>query len=157
MEHVPDDDSDDVQDQDGAYLSEEGYIAAEPKDADGRQQEYQRDEYRSEHGCKYTKKPAVVCRLSIWYRILEFSEFLDHVVTSCYVMPGNGEVLQVAGGYAEAARAMSRALASAASEEPDGAPAEAGASAQTLAARQKKLSYKEQRELDALPDRIAAL
>ena len=84
-------------------------------------------------------------------------EFLDHVVTSCYVMPGNGEVLQVAGGYAEAARAMSRALASAAPEEPDGAPAEAGACAQTSAARQKKLSYKEQRELDALPDRIAAL
>ena len=52
---------------------------------------------------------------------------------------------------------MSRALASSAPEEPDDAPAEAGASAQTSAARQKKLSYKEQRELDALPDRIAAL
>ena len=84
-------------------------------------------------------------------------EFLDHVVTSCYVVPGNGEILQVAGGYAEASRAMSRALASSVPEEPDDAPAEAGASAQTSAARQKKLSYKEQRELDALPDRIAAL
>ena len=33
-------------------------------------------------------------------------EFLDHVVTSCYVMPGDGEVIQVAGGFAEASRAM---------------------------------------------------
>ena len=86
-------------------------------------------------------------------------EFLDHVVTSCYVMPGNGEVLQVAGGYSEAARAMSRALASAAQAGPEGHIAAGGDSdtAQASAERQKKLSYKEQRELDALPDRIAAL
>ena len=83
-------------------------------------------------------------------------EFLDHVVTSCFVMPGNGEVLQVAGGYTEASRAMAKALASA--EQP-AAPSAAAADAPPLpqAARQKKLSYKEQRELAALPDRIAAL
>ena len=79
-------------------------------------------------------------------------EFLDHVVTSCYVMPGDGEVVQVAGGYAEASRAMAKMLAAA------GQPAEQAPSApQPPAARPKKLSYKEQRELDALPDRIAAL
>ena len=84
-------------------------------------------------------------------------EFLDHVVTSCYVMPGNGEVLQVAGGYAEASRAMSKALASAEPKEADGALAEADGFSRQPEARHKKLSYKEQRELDALPDRIAAL
>ena len=82
-------------------------------------------------------------------------EFLDHVVTSCFVMPGNGEVLQVAGGYAEASRAMAKALASA---EQSAAPSAAAADTpppQTT--RQKKLSYKEQRELAALPDKIASL
>ena len=79
-------------------------------------------------------------------------EFLDHVVTSCYVMPGDGDVVQVAGGYAEASRAMAKMLAAA------GQPAEQAPSApQPPASRPKKLSYKEQRELDALPDRIAAL
>ena len=82
-------------------------------------------------------------------------EFLDHVVTSCFVMPGNGEVLQVAGGYAEASRAMAKALASA---EQSAAPLSSAADAPPpQAVRQKKLSYKEQRELAALPDRIAAL
>ena len=84
-------------------------------------------------------------------------EFLDHVVTSCYVMAGNGEVLQVAGGYAEASRAMSRALASAAQGESKEPFVAVGDTVQPSVSRQKKLSYKEQRELDALPDRIAAL
>jgi ATP-binding cassette subfamily F protein uup len=79
-------------------------------------------------------------------------EFLDHVVTSCYVMPGNGEVLQVAGGYAEASRAMAKALAAATPEEPS-----CGKPAQPQPPRKDKLSYKEQRELAALPDKIAAL
>ena len=79
-------------------------------------------------------------------------EFLDHVVTSCYVMPGDGEVLQVAGGYAEASRAMAKALAAAAPEEPS-----CEKPAQPQAPRKDKLSYKEQRELAALPEKIAAL
>jgi len=83
-------------------------------------------------------------------------EFLDHVVTSCFVMPGDGEVLQVAGGYAEASRAMAKALASASPGEAAAAPASAGGPGQQPT-RQKKLSYREQRELAALPDKIAAL
>ena len=78
-------------------------------------------------------------------------EFLDHVVTSCYVMPGGGEVLHVAGGYAEAARAMERRprpTAEAARRPPAPAP---------VAPARKKLSFGERRELDALPGRIAAL
>ena len=84
-------------------------------------------------------------------------EFLDHVVTSCYVMPGDGEVLHVAGGYAEAARAMAR-VRSASSPEGAAAPQCANEdSARTQAPRQKKLSYHDQRELAALTDRISAL
>ncbi len=79
-------------------------------------------------------------------------EFLDHVVTSCYVMPGDGKVLQVAGGYAEASRAMAKALAAAAPEEPS-----CEKPAQPQAPRKGKLSYKEQRELAALPEKIATL
>ena len=81
-------------------------------------------------------------------------EFLDHVVTSCYVMPGDGEVLQVAGGYAEAARAMARHLQGAQRHTED-EPVRPEKAAQTGA--RKKLSYNEQRELAALPERIAAL
>ena len=84
-------------------------------------------------------------------------EFLDHVVTSCYVMPGNGEILHVAGGYAEASRAMSRALASAPQGEIDEPPAADDDATRPSESRQRKLSYREQRELDALPGRIAAL
>ena len=84
-------------------------------------------------------------------------EFLDHVVTSCYVMPGNGEVLQVAGGYAEASRAMSKALASAEPKEADGALAEADGFSRQPEARHKKLSYKEQRELETLEKDIETL
>ena len=81
-------------------------------------------------------------------------EFLDHVVTSCYAMPGDGEVLQVAGGYAEAARAMARHAQVA--QRPAGAgPSRPEKTVQPETRR--KLSYNEQRELAALPERIAAL
>ena len=51
---------------------------------------------------------------------------------------------------------MAKAIAAV---EPTAAPSSAAADAPTppQATRQKKLSYKEQRELAALPDRIAAL
>ena len=83
-------------------------------------------------------------------------EFLDHVVTSCYVMPGNGEVVQIAGGYAEAARAMSKIRSATPPDAIDASPC-ANEDSPTPAPRQKKLSYKEQRELESLTDRIAAL
>ena len=82
-------------------------------------------------------------------------EFLDHVVTSCYVMPGDGEVIQVAGGFAEASRAMAAHGAGAAARGADAAPPPRPADPPPPARR--KLSYGEQRELAALPERIAAL
>ena len=85
--------------------------------------------------------------------------FLDNVVTSTYVLAGDGEVRTCAGGYAEAARllqqvkdaAAAREKAAAAAAQPVAAPVAAATSAP------RKLSYKEKRELDELPDRIAAL
>ncbi len=92
--------------------------------------------------------------------------FIDHVVTSTLVCNGDGSVEEFVGGYddwlrqrraAETARqAAARPAAGKAAAGPAGAaagqagPAPAGPKA-------KKLSYKEQRELDALPERIAGL
>lgn len=82
-------------------------------------------------------------------------EFLDHVVTSCYVMPGGGEVLQVMGGYAEAARAMTKV-----SSVVHGAFKDAAddcAQKKPAPTRPRKLSYGEQRELNALTGKLEAL
>ena len=84
-------------------------------------------------------------------------EFLDHVVTSCYVMPGDGKVLHVAGGYAEAARAMARARDASPQEGAAEPPRANEESARTQAPRQKKLTYNEQRELAALTEKISSL
>ncbi len=84
-------------------------------------------------------------------------EFLDNVVTSTYVLAGDGEVRVCAGGYAEAARLLKQvAKARKAQEAPkadrserrDVAPAEPP---------RKKLVHKERRELEELPGRIDAL
>ena len=88
--------------------------------------------------------------------------FLDAVVTQTIAAEGDGVWHEYAGGYsdwanyqaqrkaAEAAEAQATKLANAAKEAPKPA-AERPRSAPT------KLSYKDQRELDALPGRIAAL
>ena len=81
-------------------------------------------------------------------------EFLDNVVTSTYVLPGDGEVRVCAGGYAEAARLLKRI-------GKDGKPVAADAGAEepvkAVETARRKLSYREQREYDGLPDRIASL
>ncbi len=81
-------------------------------------------------------------------------EFLDNVVTSTYVLPGDGEVRVCAGGYAEAARLLKRI-------GKDGTPVAADAGAEepvkAVETARRKLSYREQREYDGLPDRIASL
>ena len=84
-------------------------------------------------------------------------EFLDHAVTSCFVLPGDGSVRISAGGYAEAAQLLKR-IRNAAAEEAKAkiVPVQAAAANATPTAA-KKLSYKETRELEALPDRMAAL
>jgi ABC transport system ATP-binding/permease protein len=79
--------------------------------------------------------------------------FLDNVVTSTFVFEGDGRVQEYVGGYEDWLRQRS---------EP--APAQktrrtSGSSLSTVVERatRRKLSYKEQRELEALPARIEAL
>jgi ABC transport system ATP-binding/permease protein len=99
--------------------------------------------------------------------------FLDNVVTSTFVFEGNGKVQEYVGGYEDwlrqrdavvdptagagaGARAASRAQRgiSALGGSTETGSASGGARA---VAERKKLSYKEQRELEALPARIDAL
>jgi ABC transport system ATP-binding/permease protein len=84
--------------------------------------------------------------------------FLDRVVTSTVAFEGDGRVLEYVGGYEDALR-QQRAQQAETSTEPDRRRDARLASAEKKPApgRPRKLSYKEQRELDALPDRIAAL
>ena len=109
-------------------------------------------------------------------------EFLDNVVTSTFVLEGDGEVRQFPGGYADYERQRKsgeaesfplRAGAKSGEAEsfplragtksgeaypPSEARCEAGAMrGEFLPLRAKKLSYNEKRELEGLPAKIAAL
>jgi ATP-binding cassette subfamily F protein uup len=88
--------------------------------------------------------------------------FLDNVVTQVIVAEGEGKWREFVGGYSdwERVRPSQQALAAA----KTAAKAETVANSQTpvapvaaIVAKQKKLSYKEQRELDELPKLIASL
>ena len=84
-------------------------------------------------------------------------EFLDHVVTSCIVLTGEGEAIQTAGGYTEARRALDAARARQEAAVRDEVPQTRESAAPAPASSKRKLSYKEQRELEALPAKIEAL
>ena len=77
-------------------------------------------------------------------------EFLDHVVTSTLVLEGDGTVRQYPGGYEDYLR---QRPAAAKSIEPE-APRQALAPKERAA---RKLSYNEQREFEALSEKIAAI
>ncbi len=82
-------------------------------------------------------------------------EFLDNVVTSTVVFEEGGGVREYVGGYSDWLR-QGRKL----SETDDPNQAKTGASLSDETRQKKvarKLSYKDQRELDALPDEIDAL
>jgi ATP-binding cassette subfamily F protein uup len=76
--------------------------------------------------------------------------FLDNVVTSTLVFVGGGVVREYVGGYEDWVRQRP------APPRPEKPPRES-ATPRPKAARVRKLSFNEQRELQALPDRIAAL
>jgi ATP-binding cassette subfamily F protein uup len=83
-------------------------------------------------------------------------EFLDNVVTSTLVLEGGGRVGEYVGGYSDWLRQAAPAPAERKPERappPPRAPSEPAA----VAAEKRKLSYKETRELEALPQRIEAL
>lgn len=81
-------------------------------------------------------------------------EFLDNVVTSTYVLAGDGEVRVCAGGYAEAAR-MLKDIAKV--ERSAVAEPKAVSAVKPVETARRKLSYREQREFDELPSRIDGL
>ncbi|MEP7380497.1 MAG: ATP-binding cassette domain-containing protein [Gemmatimonadota bacterium] len=93
-------------------------------------------------------------------------DFLDNVVTSTLVMEGKGAIGEYAGGYADWVRQRSTPIIEAARPVPKPAPAvrpsaatqrnEKPNAAKQSAAKPRKLTYREQKELEALPERIDA-
>ena len=79
-------------------------------------------------------------------------EFLDHVVTSSFVLEGDGTVNFCAGGYADWLRQRANAATPDAS-----AAAEASSAARPARKRDDRLGYAEKPELAALPGKIEAL
>ena len=81
-------------------------------------------------------------------------EFLDNVVTGTLVLEGGGRVGEYVGGYRDWLRQRPRPgpAPAPATSAPAPRPAQADKPAQ-----RRKLSYKDQRELDQLPARIEAL
>ncbi len=83
--------------------------------------------------------------------------FMDNVVTSILVLEGDGRVSDHVGGYSNWAEKGGRLHGL---EDPAGSesvPTPEPAPSEPVKAAKKKLSYKDQRELDALPDQIEAL
>lgn len=82
--------------------------------------------------------------------------FLDNVITQSIVFEGQGRLKEYIGGYQDYIDAKSREAKIQTASAPKTADAEP-VKEKPKANRTVKLSYKEQRELDALPDEIAAL
>jgi ATP-binding cassette subfamily F protein uup len=88
-------------------------------------------------------------------------EFLNNVVTSTLVLEGDGAVKEYVGGYDDWSRQRAGSVSARRPQEAtETTPRESAkqpAAERANAEKPRKLSYKEQRELEALPDRIAAL
>lgn len=83
-------------------------------------------------------------------------DFLDNVVTSTLVMEGKGTVGEYAGGYTDWVRQRPAPVAAVAPKAVT-APVSAPSAANRRTDKPRKLSFKEQKELEALPERIDAL
>jgi ATP-binding cassette subfamily F protein uup len=84
--------------------------------------------------------------------------FLDNVVTSTIAFEGDGRWQEYVGGYADWLRqAAARDRATVQSSTVRGAPGSPGPTGAPVSTAKRKLSYNEQREFEALPERIAAL
>ena len=88
--------------------------------------------------------------------------FLDRVVTSLLVFEGNGVVREFVGGYTDwsqyrAQRELDSRSAAARKPGRTRAPATAVAAVRTGAAGARRLSFKDQRELASLPERLQGL
>ncbi|MFA7523297.1 MAG: ATP-binding cassette domain-containing protein [Halothiobacillaceae bacterium] len=86
--------------------------------------------------------------------------FLDNVVTNLLVFKGDGQIEEVVGGYQDYLDEVAKAVPTTGTRRAQPAPADKPARdkpTQPASQSSKKLSYKDQRELDALPARIEAL
>ncbi len=79
--------------------------------------------------------------------------FLDNVVTSTFAFEGGGRVEEYVGGYTDWLRQRPPASGAALNAAPPDEPARP----RSPGATSRKLSYKERRELEALPARVEAL
>jgi ATP-binding cassette subfamily F protein uup len=84
-------------------------------------------------------------------------EFMDNVVTSLLVVEGNGVVSDHAGGYSDWLARGGRLLESSGGGAGTSAAAPGTSTPPSEPPKKKKLSYKDQRELDAMPALIESL
>jgi ABC transport system ATP-binding/permease protein len=82
--------------------------------------------------------------------------FLDNVVTSLLVLDGQGEAHECIGGYSDY-EAQRQAVAAAPDAGAKRAPTQPAKTPRQRGQRQRRLSFKEQRELEGLPQRIESL
>ena len=85
--------------------------------------------------------------------------FLDNVVTNVLVFVGNGEVQEFVGGYSDWLRydSQNKQQLAAVEKKQKAAEIEKKSASPASIAKKRKLSYKEQKELETLPDLIAEL
>jgi len=83
-------------------------------------------------------------------------EFLDNVVTSIFVFEANGSIREYVGGYSDWIR-RGRELADMENPNQTAQSRRSKAAAEARRSEPKKLSYKQQRELDKLPAQIEVL
>jgi ATP-binding cassette subfamily F protein uup len=81
--------------------------------------------------------------------------FLDHIVTSTIALDGEGNAVEYVGGWVDYERQRPRAVEPPSAPEPG--PRTSAPSVPPPPTARRKLSYMEQRELDALPARIEVL
>ncbi len=85
--------------------------------------------------------------------------FLDNAVTSTLVFEGGGRIGEYVGGYSDWKRYQERLAAQKAEPFPQAKPAEPGTaqSREKRGGKSKKLSFKDQQELEVLPKKIESL
>jgi ATP-binding cassette subfamily F protein uup len=83
--------------------------------------------------------------------------FLDNVVTSTFVFEGDGRVQEFVGGYEDWLRQRKSEARSPKGEARNPNPQSRSPKPESVPGGARKLSYKDQRELEALPARIEAL
>jgi ATP-binding cassette subfamily F protein uup len=85
--------------------------------------------------------------------------FVDSVASSCLLFEGNGQISEHVGGYTEVSNYMARRASQQKSvlQSKDSVKVEVAVADVKPAPKVRKLSYKDQRELDALPEKIENL